>query len=1009
MENHKLRLAIRAVLGGGSLVASLASAQTTPPAVAAAEGTSETLQEVVVTGSRISVPNQASISPVTFVSALEVQETGVTRVEDLLNSLPQVFAAQGGNISNGSTATASVNLRGLGDQRTLVLVNGFRIGLGDASTPASDINLIPTELIDSVEVLTGGASSVYGADAVAGVVNFKLNDHFEGVKLVADGGIYQHRNDNPDGVQQAIASSGFQQAPSSVTPGAQKSLAFIAGLNSGDGNGNATFYATYRNIAPVLQAKYDYSACALGSGFVGGGTNDTGGKFTCAGSSTSYPGRFTAVDVNGVGLPSGQVENTLGPNGTLVPFAANNLYNFGPLNFFQRPDERYTAGSFLHYEFNEHATVYSQLMFMNDKSTAQIAPGGIFVDLRTFNCSNPFLSAAEISTWCAGNTANNATVLIGRRNVEGGGRIDTITHTDFHEVLGVKGKIVDGWDYDASFQYSTVSEPNLAPLFDKVKEGNALNVIGTAANPACVVGPPCVPYNIFNLETPPSQAAINYLTTPTTSQSNSALTVVNVNLTGDLGKYGVQSPLASSGLKVNFGGEYRDQTSEFLTDAFAQSGNADGNGGANPSVIGGEISREGFVEARMPLVEDKPFAQSLNVETGYRYSSYNLGFQTNTYKFGVDWSPVHDVRVRGSFARAVRAPNVVELFTPAAISLDGTYNSDPCAGATPVASAAACARTGVSAAQYGHVQASSGGQYNGLTSGSTSLKPETALTTSFGIGWTPSFLPGFRAQIDYYNISIQGVILGLGGTNILTQCLQSNLLCNDIHRDQFGSLWLINNGSLATSGYVIDPKVNNGSLLERGIDLDLSYAFDIGSLGKIRTGLVGTYIDRYEDEPIAHNPSSAYNCVGLYGATCSSFNTGAGIPVFRWRHTLRTTWSTPWSGIDLSLAWRYFAGVKSEQFSGNPNLTAGTGTVANGGISNTDAFIPSFNYLDVTASMKITDKVTVRLGVNNVFDKDPPIIGATTLPGPPAGNGNTFPQVYDSLGRFIFGQVVAQF
>src|SRR5258707_1268645 len=163
-------------------------------------------------------------------------------------------------------AAATVNLRGLNDKRTLVLVNGFRLGPGDPAASASDINMIPVEMIDSVEVLTGGASSVYGADAVAGVVNFKLNDHFEGVKLVVDAGIYQHHNDNPDGVQQAIAASNFQQAPSSVNTGAQKALAFIAGLNSPHVNGNATFYATYQNIASVLQAKYDYSACTLTSG-----------------------------------------------------------------------------------------------------------------------------------------------------------------------------------------------------------------------------------------------------------------------------------------------------------------------------------------------------------------------------------------------------------------------------------------------------------------------------------------------------------------------------------------------------------------------------------------------------------------------------------------------------------------------------------------------------------------------------------------------------------------------
>lgn len=1000
-----MRLAIRTVLGGGSLVASLGTANAqTAPATAANTAPPEQLQEVVVTGSRISVPNQASISPVTFVSALDVQQTGVSRVEDLLNSLPQVFAAQGGNVSNGGTGAATVNLRGLGDKRTLVLVNGFRLGPGDPANSASDVNMIPAELIDSIEVLTGGASSVYGADAVAGVVNFKLNDHFEGVKLVADAGIYQHHNDNPEGVQQAIAAAGFQEAPNSVNTGAQKSLAFIAGLNSPDGNGNATFYATYRNIAGVLQSKYDYSACSLGSGFV---TNNSG-KFSCAGSSTSYPGRFTAVDVNGVPLAGRQVENTIGPNGTLIPFSAANLYNFGALNFYQRPDERYTAGAFMHYEFNEHATVYSHFMFMDDISTAQVAPGGIFADLRTFNCSNPFLSTDQINTWCAGNTANTATVLIGRRNVEGGPRLTTFEHMDFHEVLGVKGKIDDAWDYDSSFQYSYVNNPNINfNFFDKTKEANALNVIQTPTGPQCVVGGACVPYNIFNLSQPPSQAAINYLDTPAQSQGFVKQLAVNINFTGDLGKYGVQSPLASSGLKVNVGGEYRDVTSAVQTDAFEQSPNVDGAGGPAPPILGGEISREGFIEARMPLLEDKPFAQTLNLETGYRYSSYNLGFQTNTYKFGVDWSPVSDVRLRGSFSRAVRAPNVVELFTPAAIGLDGTYSSDPCAGATPVASAAACARTGVTAAQYGHIESNPAGQYNGLLSGSQTLHPETALTSSFGIGWTPSFIPGFRAQIDYYNIKIEGVIQGLGGANILNQCMTNDLLCGDIHRDQFGSLFLLT--ALPGAGYIIDPLVNNGSVLERGVDLDLSYSFDIGSVGKIRTALVGTYINSYEVEPIANDPGSSYQCVGYYGATCSSFNTGAGIPVFRWRHTLRTTWSTPWSGLDVSVAWRYFSGVKSEQFSTNPNLGAIGGTIANGVISNTDAFISSFNYIDLTAAVKLGDKVTLRLGVNNVFDKDPPVIGASTLPGPPAGNGNTFPQVYDSLGRFIFGQIIAQF
>src|ERR1700691_6230484 len=230
-ENPALRLAIRAALTGGSIVASLGVAQAQQQAAAPAASTENSLAEVVVTGSRIAIPNETSISPVTFVSAADIERTGVTRVEDLLNQLPQVFADQGSTVSNGSSRTATVDLRGLNAKRTLVLVNGQRLGPGDPLTgSASDINIIPVEMLDSIEVLTGGASSTYGADAVAGVVNFKLNDHFEGVKLVANAGIYNHDNGNNQNVQtdlsnyNAATGNNFAPAPSSTTGGATQDL-----------------------------------------------------------------------------------------------------------------------------------------------------------------------------------------------------------------------------------------------------------------------------------------------------------------------------------------------------------------------------------------------------------------------------------------------------------------------------------------------------------------------------------------------------------------------------------------------------------------------------------------------------------------------------------------------------------------------------------------------------------------------------------------------------------------
>lgn len=1015
--NSQLRLAVRLALGGGTLAASfgVANAQTTAATTATTTAAQDTtLQEVVVTGSRIAAPNAVSISPVTTVSALEIQQTGITQVADLLNQLPQVFADQGSAIINGGLGTETVNLRGLNAKRTLVLVNGFRLGYGDPRSggAGADINQVPVALIDSVEVLTGGASSVYGADAVAGVVNFKLNDHFEGVKLVANAGIYNHSNTNTQNTQTDLANynaangTNFAAAPGSTTGGATQELSFIAGLNSPDGNGNATVYATYRKLAAVLQSKYSYSACTFGSGYNSPGA---GGQFGCSGSSITAAGRFLQT----AGTTS---DTTVGPGGTLVPFTNAGRFNYGPLNYFQAPDTHYTAGAFLHYDFNEHVTVYSQSMFMNDRQVLQIAPSGDFETNGPINCSNPFFSASELNAWCGGSTAGTTNGLyIGRRNVEGGNRQDDVQHTDWREVIGVKGKINDAWDYDASYQYSIV---NLSDTYyndvSTTKFNYALNAVNVGGVPTCAVvaaggvnsglGLGCVPWNIF---TPGgvTPAATNYLNTPGVQTGQITQTVVNANATGDLGKYGVQLPTASSGLKVNIGAEWRDVYSQNTPDAEFATGDLSGQGGAKPGVAGGIISREGFFEARMPILEDMPFAKALDVETGYRYSDYSLGFKTNTFKFGVDWAPTSDVRFRGTFDRAVRAPNVVELFSPQSVALDG--NTDPCAGAAVGGlvngyTAAQCARTGVTAARFGHITPNSAAQYNGLTGGNQGLQPETALTSSFGIQLTPSFIPNLRVNIDYFNIKIEKVIQTVGADAILKECLTADLFCNDVNRSPIGSLWIGN------TGYVTDALANVGQLQEKGVDLDVAYSLDVGRMGKLHFGMTGTYLNSYDVTPLAANGAS-YNCAGYFGVTCSSVTAGAGTPVFRWRHIFRTTWSTPWNGLDVSAAWRYFSPVALEQLSYNPLISAAAGnTIANGGISNTDSRIPSFSYLDLTASMKVSDKVTVRIGANNVLDRSPPVIGSNNLPST-SGNGNTFPQVYDSLGRFVFAEVIAQF
>jgi outer membrane receptor protein involved in Fe transport len=979
------------------------------------------LGDVLVTGSRIAVPGDAAISPVYTVDATLIQQSGVTRIEDLLNSLPQVTADQGANASMTSDGTAAANLRGLGSQRTLVLVNGRRLGPGDpGGGNQSDLNAIPADLIEKIDLLTGGASSVYGADAVAGVVNFKLLDHFEGVRLKANYDFYSHTNDDTQGVIDAINASNSQNgtnyalAPGHVNAGFTKDLSFLAGANSPDGMGNAVVYATYRNVASALQGQYSYSDCALASGYLAG-PNSTGGRFQCAGSLTSYPGAFWEVSPT-TGQVIGGID-TIGPHGALVPFTNANFYNYGPLNYFLRPDERYGGGAFAHYEFNEHATVYSELQYMDDDTIAQIAPSGsFFYDTPwTINCNNPELSASMVHTWCGGSKSGDAFVIIGRRNTEAGGRRYEFDHSSWRFVIGAKGRIDDAWGYDISGQYGSVhlhqdytndmSLARIANALQVVDYNAALGTIGTGGTATCTSALPssfraaypnagtdmtCVPWNIFQPGGVTSRAT-NYLAVAFGSEGNLTQEILSANVTGDLGTYGLRVPTAKEGIKVNVGTEWREVSSANLPDREEQSGDAAGCNCGGPPLIGAIVVGEAFAEMHVPLADGRPLANSLDFETGYRYSDYTLGFDTGTYKFGLEWAPVRDIWTRASWSRAVRAPNVGDLFSLRAIGGDGS--TDPCSGAVPQFSLAACERTGVTPAEYGNITPSPTSGYNGLTGGNPHLGPEVATTFSYGIGWRPSFIPGLHTQLDYYNIKLLGVIGSIGADTILRQCLQLDLFCNLIHRDANGSLWL------SQHGYVIDAGLNVGEYLQKGIDIDLKYDREFVRYGKLRASVVGSYLLYSSFATIAADPATGGDCTGYYGTRC-------GAPNFRWRHTVRLSWETPWRGLETSVAWRYFDSVVLDALSQNPNLAAPAGyTVANGGISNTDAKVSSRSYLDVTAAVQLATNISARVGVNNVLDKDPPVIGTSTVSAP----GNTFFQVYDVLGRYVFATISARF
>jgi iron complex outermembrane recepter protein len=989
--NSEIARAVRRALMFGAVTAVGASL----PIHAQDQDATPTVETVTVTGSRIATPNLTSISPVTAISGEDIVNTGRARVEDVLNTIPQIFGSQNSGVSNGSNGTALVNLRDLDSKRTLILINGRRLGPGDPSggfgrnSYGADVNMIPSTLIERVDVLTGGASSTYGADAVAGVVNFVMNTHFEGVKVEASYGFYDH--DNGNSIRSVLSDSNIS-VPGNVHAGFTKDINFVLGMNTPDNKGNATFFATYRNIASILQGPYDYSACTLNSG-------DT---FSCGGSSTSGPpysnGRFRVSGKSGLG-------QTIDANGNVIPFTGNNLYNFGALNYYQRPDERYTAGSFAHYEFNDHADVYGEFMFMRDDTTSQIAPSGSFFGGSPFDaagalsvpCSNPFLTTSELNAWCGGSTAGNVSLQIGRRNVEGGPRQQEITHSDYREVIGVRGEINDAWKYDVSGQNGQVELSSI--YLNDMSWSNiqkSLNVVSTPNGPQCQSAidgsdPLCVPWNIFQ----PGQvspAATNYLAIPLLLRGTVTERVANANFTGDLGKYGVQLPTAKSGLMVNIGGEYRQEKSDFQPDASYINNLGAGQGGATLPVSGGYSVREGFVEARLPLMEEKPFARSLAFETGYRYSDYSLNFQTNTYKFGLEWTPIEDVRFRGSFQRAVRVPNVGELYSATQVALDGV--TDPCAGAAPTLTAAQCARTGVSAAQYGNVDSNPASQYNGFIGGNPNLQPETAITKSFGVTLTPSMIEGLRVSVDYFDIRITNAIQAPNSDFTLIGCAQTGdpNVCGRIHRDAQGSL-------LTTTGFVDDLLTNIGELSTKGIDFDVGYKVNAGAAGRFNFTLVGTYTDKFETMP---QPGASYDCAGYFGGIC-------GAPLPQWRHTFTTNWSTPIKGLDLTVAWRYLDAVKLDSFAPGLAFLDGSYATAAGtnGAPATDQRLSSRSYIDLSASYQL-NRYRLRLGVNNLTDKDPPIIGATTCPAGPC-NGNTWPVIYDVAGRYMYAMMTAEF
>jgi iron complex outermembrane receptor protein len=996
----------------------------------------ETMDEVIVTGSRIASPNATSTSPVQVVTDEEIKVSGKHDITDIISQLPQNFTndlgQDLGNRTPGLTTAggvATANLRGLGPNRTLVLVDGRRLGIGSPYTfiqaPAADLDQIPAALVDRVEVLTGGASATYGSDAIAGVINFIMKKNFEGFQVDASIGGNWHDNSNSftQGAQRDV---GLEPLTGESTDGKSMAINILAGTGLADGRGNVTAYFGYMKTDPVKSSDRDFGGCQLNP-------NDDLTSAVCAGSINSNywqpqtgPNAFAEYGVLGNSfIPHGSAETN--------PPA---FFNSQPYIYMQRGDERYTAGFMAHLDMTDFFQVYTEFGYMNDRSHQEVAPAAAFLFSNpndpisgnyNINCSNPLMSTQQALTLCtqemidadaaaiaAGGAPVTVNVAIGRRNVEGGGRSSDYEHSNYRAVLGGRGDINPAWSYDAYAQYYyTQFFVTNDQYMNFTAIDQALLVRRDAnGNPVCISGGRCVPWNIFS-DGGVTQEQLDFLYLAGTGYGTTTMRTLHGEVSAKLDEYGIKLPTAEEGVALNIGYEHRNEHVEFTPDAGLASGQLSGFGSAAVGIDNSVSVDEAFIEVRVPLVQDRPGINDLIFNTAYRLSDYSSTGKTDTYKFETQYSPVESLRFRGSWQRAVRAPSVVELYNGALVGLI-QLGDDPCSspdGVTPAtATLEQCLNTvpaeeqAAFIARYGNGSTTNNipdailGQLSQLTGGNPELENETATSYTVGFNIQPPG-SGFSGSIDYYNIKIDDVVGVISANVALNTCLDTGdpIYCALIVRQHTTGGLTGNN--IAGGGYIVQQNLNIAQAKIDGIDMQATYRFDLPSdSGSLTFGMNGAYLLSTETTPLpgAHT----YDCAGLYGNTCQTVNP-------RWRHNLRTTWVTPWD-FDVALTWRFIGSVKLDNNDSDPTLQGAEHRDPGTGEPLYKAFgaeFPTFSYFDLAGTWNATEDIAVRLGINNILDKDPPL-GTVEVVG--GGAANTY-STYDMMGRQVFMSMTAKF
>jgi len=1011
------RLLASTVLVGASLLGTAAQAQDT----SAGQAADDDAGVIVVTGSLITNPNLERATPVNVTTSDEIELRQSNTAEQLLRELPGTVPSVGSAVNNGNAGASFVNLRGVGANRNVVLLDGVRI------TPADllgrfDLNNVPLALVERTEILTGGAATTYGADAIGGVVNFITKRNFSGLEVQASNQITERGDGNIFRVDATI------------------------GANFDDGRGNVVLSIGYQESDPVFQGDRVFGRFALDS--FNGSVSGSG--------ASPVPSRFANVNTLGIdnvsqgcglaGQPACSVtqgiRQILPQGGQFRAGGDTDPFNFNPFNLYQTPFRRFNVFAQGNYELSENIEVYSRALVSQNTVRTVLAPSGAFNLPVTVSLNHPFLTPAVRNGFCqfdtnlgtgytplftpaecaAAATATGpddpnyrevSTALL-RRATEVGPRIFGY-RTDIYDVqLGFRGDITDTIRWDVFGTYG--ESQNLSDI-----GGFTLNSRfrqGLRAGPDGCFDPSngCVPINAFGPEGAILPDQVEFLSATSLAFTRVSQAQVRAAVNGD---FGAALPWAEDAIAFAVGGEYRRYSARRQADTLGLSGDLGGSGGVDPNVRGGFDVYEVFGELVAPLVQDRPFFHDLSIGGGIRYSSFtvdapeagNPGYNTTTWKVEGNWAPVEDIRFRASFNRSVRAPNISELFTPVTTQLTN-LSEDPCASvndAGQVFRAAPqgelreiCLAQGAPPGSIGIIPVPAAGQANVTSGGDLTLQPERSDSYTIGVVVQPDFLPGFSASLDYWNIKIERAISSLAPSDTIQACFGTSPqsppagaslteACRVIRRSPIdGGL----SGEPLTTPGLFAVNTNQGRIQTDGLDMAMNYNTDLG-FARLALSFNGTWTfsNTFQAAPGLINRE----CVSFYSVNCFSIQ-----PEFYWNQ--RTTLS--FDNVDVSLLWRHISATEQEPlirrfFSGNVPSSQSPlpGAPAPGalGVRNFQR-IGAYDYFDLSTRIGLTENVTLTLTIANLLDKQPPIIGNNS--GNVAFNsGNTYPSTFDALGR----------